>query len=638
MTRRIPHILVLLSALFWGLGSTSEAHAQLDSLSGAVQETRPRYKFKNSYNGSIKGNVSSINMTNQVGSTVLLRNGWVVSTNLRVNETTYRLQDRADNSRNLSFNVTMPLATGLAVNGRVSDSRFFNRLVTFSNDIQDFKNDSQTAAATVTYTRMLPRRVAFTGGTSASVRKSEQTFLEDQSRRGSVHGQLGYNFGSRVKLKGRGSFSKSDDSADTGGRTNKGLGVDEDSLVARLDVTLTDDAFFSVDYSQATRSNEFMDLPRGVFQEVQFRDNLNREVETRTLDDLTLNATTHPLDAVELKLTGQHNESVSDFLVAKTRFNRRVTDVLRAEVSYKMGRATNVDARIERREVLNDLGPQSLGSFRDERRGARLTLAHSFTPTFTFNFQTGASISQAFFLDFEINPRDRDQLDQFMNLKINSKPFPKITASIYLALNQTDFVNIDGSLSQNNRAETTYDFRPELTYTLNDRIQIKQTYGLNLELTEFDFDENNNFLDRNFIFSNTVRSRLSKALSTELYYQLLLHDRGSYLRPAPGEERLLNIEQEDRRDQMNVSFRYKINSHLTLLGKNEYSRRRDQFGAGNATVFIDGGLEIGIEGAYRWGTEKNLNVKLRKVNRFGRFNSEEQESYWIMDSSVKYAF
>jgi hypothetical protein len=595
-------------------------------------------EIKNSYNGSIKGNVSSISMANQVSTTVLLRNGWVTGANLRVNETTYRLQDRADNSRNLTFNITMPLATGLAVSGRVSDSRFFNRLVTFSNDVQDFKNDSQNAVAIVTYTRTLPKGVVFTGGSSASIRKSEQTFLEDQSRQGSVHGQLGYNFGKRIKLKGRGSLSKSNDSADTGGRTNTGLGIDQDSLVTRLEVTLTDNASFSADYSQATRTNEFMDLPRGVFQEVQFKDNLNREVETRTLDDLTLNATTRPLDAVELKLTSQHNETVTDFLIAKTRFNRRVTDVLRGEVKYKMGAATTVDARIERREALNDLGPQSLGSFRDERRGARLTLAHSFTPTFRFNLQTGASISQAFYLDFEINPRDRDQLDQFLNLKIDSKLFPKITSSVYLALNQTDFVNIDGSLSQNNRVETTYDFRPELTYALNDRISVKQVYGLNLELTEFDFNENNNFLDRNFMFSNSVRSRLTKALSTELYYQLLLHDRGSYLRPAPGEERLLDIEQEDRRDQMNVSFRYKINSHLTLLGKNEYSRRRDQFGGGSSTVFTDGGLEIGIEGAYKWGTEKNLNLKLRKVNRFGRFNSEEQESYWVMDSSVKYAF
>ncbi len=634
MIKRIAYAVVLL----WVLGSSPEAHAQLDSLAAAAEQARPRYDFNNSYTGSIKGNVASVTMSNQLGATMLMRNGWTASTLIRINETAFRLQDREDSSRNLSLNLMMPFAAGFTLSARIADNRFFNRLITFSNAIQDFKNDSKNASATVAWTGTLPQGVALSSGSTVSVSKSEQTFLEDSGRRGSVYGQVSYNVGSRIKVRGRGFLNKSDDTATTSGVKNDGLGVDEDSLVTRIEITLTDKTSATVDYSQATRTNEFMDLPRGVFQEVQFKDNLNREVETRTLDDLTLTATTYPLAALKLDLVGQHNEAVSDFLVAKTRFSRRVTDLLRGDFTYTVRPGTVFNAKLENRERLNDLGPQSLGSFTDKQRSARFSLTHRFNKTFDMNFQTGTAIVQAFYLDFEFNPRDRDQLDQYVNLKLNSSPFPKTKASVYLAVNQTDFVNLDGSLSRNNRRETTYDFRPELTYTLNPRIEIRQTYGLNLELTEFDFAEDDNFLDRNFTFTNTVRARLTGALTTEFYYQLLLHDRGSYLLPPEGGERLLDINQEDRRDQMSVSFRYTINPHLTLLGKNDYSRRRDEFGAGRSTIFTNGGLEIGIESAYNWGEAKTLNLKLRKVNRFGRFNSEEQEDFWIMDSSVRYAF
>jgi len=277
-----------------------------------------------------------------------------------------------------------------------------------------------------------------------------------------------------------------------------------------------------------------------------------------------------------------------------------------------------------------------LGSFREERRSAKLAYDDSLLQTVKLTFQAGAAVLQTFFLQRDVNPRDRDQLDQYLNLRVSASPFPKFTTGIYVALNKTDFVDIDGSLSATNRSETTYDFRPDLRYRLNSRIEIAQTYGLNIEFTEFVFTEDDNFLDRNVTFTNTVDVTLTRNLSTNIRYELLLHDRGSYLAPFPGAERLLDINQKDRREKMTIQFRYKINSHLALVGQNDYSQRTDQLRQGSA--FTDGGVEFGIEGNYSSGQDKSLNFKLRKVNRFGRFNSPEQQDYWVMDGSLKYAF
>jgi hypothetical protein len=292
---------------------------------------------------------------------------------------------------------------------------------------------------------------------------------------------------------------------------------------------------------------------------------------------------------------------------------------------------------LERREVLNDLGSQSIGSFFDKRRSMKFNFDTALLNSLKVSMQAGASLLQTFYKSFDVNPRDRDQLDRYANIRLSSNPFTKVTTGIYLSVGQTEFVNVDGSLSQDNRAETTYDLRPEFTYRITERVSLKQTYGLNIEFTEYHFTEDDNFLDRNFTFTNTVKAKLSNSLDTEVYYQLRLHDRGSYLRPEPTAERELSITQEDRRDQMRISFRYQINSHLTLLGRNDYSQRTD-LRTGRNTTFTDGGVEIGVEGNYDFGPERVLKLRMQRVKRFGRFNSKEQEDYWVMDSSLTYAF
>ena len=101
---------------------------------------------------------------------------------------------------------------------------------------------------------------------------------------------------------------------------------------------------------------------------------------------------------------------------------------------------------------------------------------------------------------------------------------------------------------------------------------------------------------------------------------------------------MLDVEQEERRDQIEIRFRYNINDKLAIVGKNEYSHREDTFVGGRSNVFIDGGLELGIEGNYKLGPNRDLKLVIRKGNRFGQFNSPEQEDYWIMNSSINFTF
>jgi hypothetical protein len=132
---------------------------------------------------------------------------------------------------------------------------------------------------------------------------------------------------------------------------------------------------------------------------------------------------------------------------------------------------------------------------------------------------------------------------------------------------------------------------------------------------------------------------LTTHLTAEIFYSLRLHSRGSYLYPDEGAERVLDINQKDRRDEMNISFRYQINKHLALTGSNEYGQRKDLMAtAGRSSLFKDGGIEFGVEGNYDFGTQRGLKLAMRRVRRFGRFNADAQKDYWVMDSSLDYTF
>lgn len=575
--------------------------------------------------------------------------------NLSIKDTEYRLRDRKTNQKNLSANVIWSVTPAFVFNSALTSSNTFDRVVTSSAAtgavLQDLSIDTQKAEAGVKYFKALTRGLVATTAANGAVFKHQETSLDQDGIEGYVNGSiryatevpeiLGHSIGHRVRVLGRGYLGESAVSALSGATKNEGLGRDADSLSAAVEYAFTDSANIELRYRQGNMVNRYMDLPRGVYLDQQFDQERIQETQYATGESIVLDAFTPLVGQAALRLTTEHTVTADSFAVEKSRFRKTTLDLVRGVVDYTFKRGTTVSANLERREMINDYGPQSLAGFDEKRQSLRLSAAHQFTKTLDATLQAGTSIVQTFYQAGDVNPRDRDQLDQGASLRINSRYFRKFDLGVYMSVSQTKFVNISASLSQDNRRETTYDLRPEITYRFNDRLSVKQGYGVNIEFTEFTYTANDNFLDRNFSFANTIDYRLTDRLNTKVYYSLRLHDRGSYLTPPEGGERLLDITQEDRIDQMNISFNFRINTHLSISGKNEYSRRRDRFVAsGRETIFTDGGIEFGVNGQYELfgAPDRNLKFNLKKVNRYGRFSDPRQEDYWDMSSSLSFAF
>jgi hypothetical protein len=108
---------------------------------------------------------------------------------------------------------------------------------------------------------------------------------------------------------------------------------------------------------------------------------------------------------------------------------------------------------------------------------------------------------------------------------------------------------------------------------------------------------------------------------------------------VPGGERFFEKNREDRRDRMALGMKYRINPNLAAVVDYDYSQKVDRtVSTGFGQTTQDGGIVGGIEGRYNWGPGRELRLELKKANRFGSFNTEAQNDYWVMNSEIKYTF
>jgi hypothetical protein len=602
------------------------------------------------YTGSFRGNANRVSMANSFSNKLSFSNGLNMTTQIRVDETNYRDpdRDRKDQTKDLSHNMFRIWSSGLSVSGMLSENRLSNRIVAFGGDLQNFIVNTKQASANATYDKSLNEELKMNASTDLRFFNKEQEGVKtDKSLEGSAAGGFIYRHGDRFSARARGFFRSSRDRTDSHlgtpedfGLTQKDferLGLSQDSLSSVVSMQVTDSTNVGFEYIRYNGTREYIDLPRGTFLQQDIT-GVIRERQLSNTRIYEVKADLKPVRGLEIKMNARHSDQANDFAVEQRKSSRTVGDYLTGNLTYELGKNTTAKFNLERREVMHDMGLQSLSNYNEESQNISATLRHSFTSTFYFNLVASTGLSQSYYTNAD-NPRDRDQLNQKLSFSINSKPYSKLSASISMAASSIEFVNIHASLSGQNRKETTYDFRPNITFQLNDRIQIKQDYGLNFEFTEYTFDENANDLDRNVRFANTVRAKLSEALNVEFFYDLQLHDAGSYLRESPGAERALSVDTEDRKDRLTMGFRYKINSHLTAIGDYDYSRRVDKAVATNReTEFADGGIAGGLEGDYKWEGGKTISFSLLKVKRYGRFNTDLQNDYWEMNSQIKYSF
>ena len=640
----------------WGQSADKTARADsilaavMDSIRTAGMSVNPEYK------GNVIGNVRFVQMVNNLAVNGPSGFGPLYNASLGLDKKEFRLQPRSEETKTLAASLAHQFSREWTGSLAYNDRRQFNRVAVQGGSISDFILNDQAATTSVAYQapgRQFLRYDAHARGTTAV---GEKTFKTDNTQTAAVNGGARFTLRSRghkAVVSVRGARSRSRESSRTqfgqdvfelpsfSGSEVEDLGANVDSVVTAVAVTLRDSTRITVSYSDYLAVRSFADQARGSLGgQLAGSQNLIWEKETRTAEVVDMLLESRPVRGMSLRVDTNHSVIGADYATQLTRFSQTTTDRIRASISYRMRWGTTLASRIERREQFRDLGPQSVGSFDELSRNFNLMLEHQFSRTFSVRGTYDATLAQSFYVS-PTNPRDRDQLENSVTANINSLLWEKLDVKMKLNYTKTDFVNIDKSQSFNNREKERFDFRPTLSLRLSDLLTVDQTYGLAWEVTHFNFHDDDDSLDRTISFANTFRMILTARLTTTFLYQLELHDRGAYV-PVdfdPLGQKFFTPRTEDRSDILELGMRYRLNPHLAAELDYEFSQRVDRtIRTGAEQVKNDGGIVGGFVGSYNWGDRRTLNLELKKANRFGEFSTDIQNDYWVMNSSVVYAF
>jgi hypothetical protein len=618
----------------WGQGPTSNA---LPPDTTEVQN----YRFTPQFTAESKASVTSVSLGGEFRHTFEMGRKLRLMTNLGSRKEDFRLQARSNESKRFTNTLYYQLGGGWVVDMSHMDNRTFNRVISVYGGFQDVVLNTLTMGGGIRHASIAPENFRWSARLNGAIADAEKTFKTDKTQGGEVAGGFGYSLLDRwLVVRGRAYVKNLDVTSLSSLEMYDGLYLKEDSVSASAVVHFSDEQKLMFDYSNFNAEEKYADQKRGSLGgQIEGAENLFEERRVHESRVMGFGFASKMLNGFDLQVDAQHSESTTDYAVTESRFSHNVTDFLRSDLSYVLFTGTRFRANLDVTRSLKDLGPTSVSSFNERRRRLDLSLMHAFSDGFSINLSAGTSLLQQFYLRYRDNPRDLDQLDNKVSAQISSRPFEKLSATIYMMFQQMDFINIDKSLSESNRTKTRYDFRPTLTYTMNERITITQTYGLAIEFTDHTFVPTDNFLDRNITFSNDLKVRLTKRLNGRFYYAFTFHDRGSYLPVSDGGERYFTVEREDRRDQIRLDAEYEVNKHLFIVCKQDYNRREDRT-PGRPTVNVneDGGLEVGIRGNYNWSTDRTLALEMRKANRFGSFSTKAQKDYWIVNAQFRYSF
>ncbi len=618
-------------------------------------------RFTPTYKNDINGDVTAVSMKNAFDTQVRMPFGSLFSFLLSAEEKHYRTQNKFD--QNKIMNATVAHTFNVFSTGSLGfiDSRVFNRSILQGGRTETYIFNDQSVNLGGTYDRTYrPHGGVFktlrvgASGTGAAV-LSERAYKNDQTLAASGFGRVGGALRAlRVSMDASGGRRSTRDRSETIYTEFDNLGSEEDSLSTGFSAEIADSVLFDADYVYYNATRVWADqFTNSSGDQQQGARNVFQEAERRNSESVVLALRAKIFNRFRLTLTGNHDEQLYDYAVQTSRYSNTITNGLAGTIDYVAPWKTTALVTLENIEADRDLGPLSIASSNDTRRKASLALAHKFRPSFSLYLLATSQLARTEYDDPVANPRDRDQLDTSVNFRIQSTPYDKFVSSISVAYAGSDVINIDASQSKNNRTRTLYELKPAFTYYVSDRFSIGQSYSVSIEYTDFTFQAEDNFVDRNLIFTNRFDFKPTTRIGFLFDYAYNFHDNGSYLPDETGHEELY-VQSEDRRDRFNLRLDYLIMTRTKrsniageadmkqsfgIFAEQRFNRFEDRSLESNSkAVTTDGQITLGSRGDYDFGTGKFLRFSIARVKKFSKFSNDINNNYWDMRSEFNYAF
>jgi hypothetical protein len=250
------------------------------------------------------------------------------------------------------------------------------------------------------------------------------------------------------------------------------------------------------------------------------------------------------------------------------------------------------------------------------------------------------SLTQRFLKKREQNPRDRDVLYYAGSAAMSAVPFTGINTTVNFTFNRRETVNIDRTLSADNRIDYLYQFVPSVRVQPVSWVTLNQNYLLKFESTEFVFDENNNTLDRTIGVETKATFILRNKIGFSFRHGYNKRDTGSYLRR--GSERRYGRTAENIDNDIGLQLNYRYNPEFAIRGVAKFQMQESSRLAREVVVssntFESGEFSVGFDRKRSIGAGGVFEITIDYVRRYGPKITAERKEYWVVDASLDFAF
>jgi hypothetical protein len=453
----------------------------------------------------------------------------------RTNDAANRLNRQENWSAGLNMRVTDAIGTGLTFRR--------NRHLDIQNEDKPNESRSQrekeTVNLTTSYDKTYTNGINVSLGASAGLEKNKYLDVKSHGATQGITGRLSYSpmsgLSTLFDYSGNHSFldSQQGDLSSTDELFDHNLGGHVDYKWGGHT--------FTVDMRRTTGKKEY---PKNEQTEVK-----QQESETTGVSaDLQL------LDGMSAKVGFDYSRRQQYYQVEPSRNNDISSRGVDAHVTYNIGK-TSFKADLGSDHKRNDYFDVQTGD--NYTKTLSMNLTQTFTDAFDASLRSKVSLLSVHYDDIEENDQDRDLYNQEATLILNYRMTSDITTGLNVKIREDQLIYIRRTRTGDNKTTQKYAVEPFIRKNFTPRFSANQRYTLSADYTFYTYDEDSNFLIRNFSVSTGLNWKPFDPLSLTIDHTYRSQDEGSYVKDTSGLE-TYGKSSERADHSMTLGLKYKI--------------------------------------------------------------------------------
>ena len=600
--------------------------------------------FAPKFEGSVNSSVSRVQLRGSAEADV----GSLVGTRSTVRyvatDTSYRQQDRDQEQRDLTANL------------REEFGDLATLTVDFSRNSSYDENRVGTGAVVLEYTNTNARLKLDGGGALAEgfrhhwaargdfedAQQTNRGVDNDRNLAGAAITSVWSRRGDELDVTARYGYERS-----SGERTVRGLvddaSAERDTLEARAVVDAIPRLNLDLGAIRTSFVEQRLDFARnssGVVDTVSTSGpKVARERESTRGYEFEARANSRILPRLRLTGSGSVQYSETEYTFSQQGFVERGNDRVQSDATFRYAEAGSLRVAYSFSDRYNDRRTRNDTEFRGRESNrsysAEFELDQALLARSSVEFKAKQTLDQSIFEE-QGNQNDRDRLFERFDLELSSEVVPHTKVEVGGTISRTEDLQIAADRVGDNKEERLIEVRGSYAFDPPGGLRMAQTYRLQIRYIDFFLSDDRDQFNKQGQLNTTVDYELP--LGADFGGEYVLDFRRTGTRNTAIPYREVYFRDQKRFDhrltaRIGVPFR-----GLRLDVRTERGFLREERGT-RETNEDRGSISARLSGTRSfWSNRATLKLDLERVLQFGPRIREEQEDYWVANTTLTLAF